>query len=144
MVKRHAIKAVVRSTHADAAVFALTAASTVVFDLVVAVEIGIVVVVLRWEASPCSTPPAPALSEIIEQFDDRGIAVVLKVASPAHRRLLRTVGALDRLDRAGHVAGGLPAALAHVRKHALRGARGAHDHRAAAPEPDAASWPAAS
>jgi len=70
---------------------------------------------------------ARALAEIIEQFDDRGIAVVLKVSSPAHRKLLHTVGALDRLDRTGHVAGDLPAALAHARTHALRGAREQHD-----------------
>ena len=69
---------------------------------------------------------ARALSEIIEQFDDRGIAVVLKVSSPAHRKLLHTVGALDRLDRSGHVASDLPTALAHARTHALRGARELH------------------
>ena len=199
MVERHAVKAVLRSTHTDAAVFALTAAATVVFNLVVAVEIGIVVAVVTALVHLASTARlveddtsvaeiatadehellrqhvlvyrldgplffgaasrflaeltavsdvrvvvlrlgnlamldatgARALSEIIEQFDDRGIAVVLKVSSPAHRKLLRTVGALDRLDRAGHVASDLPAALAHARKHALRGARGPHDHRAA-------------
>jgi len=56
----------------------------------------------------------------------RGIAVVLKVSSPAHRKLLHTVGALDRLDRSGHVASDLPTALAHARTHALRGARELH------------------
>jgi sulfate permease, SulP family len=194
MVERHAIKAVVRSTHTDAAVFALTAAATVVFNLVVAVEIGIVVAVVTALVHLASTARlveddssvaeiaseeehellrqhvlvyrldgplffgaasrflaeltavsdvrvvvlrlgnlamldatgARALSEIIEQFDDRGIAVVLKVSSPAHRKLLRTVGALDRLDREGHVANDLPAALAHARTHALRGARELH------------------
>jgi sulfate permease, SulP family len=197
MVERHAIKAVVRSTHTDAAVFALTAAATVVFNLVVAVEIGIVVAVVTALVHLASTARlvpdessvaeiaseeehellrqhvlvyrldgplffgaasrflgeltavsdvrvvvlrlgnlammdatgARALAEIIEQFDERGIAVVLKVSSPAHRKLLHTVGALDRLDRAGHVAEDLPAALAHARKHALRGARGPHDHQ---------------
>jgi len=197
MVERHAIKAVVRSTHTDAAVFALTAAATVVFDLVVAVEIGIVVAVITALVHLASTARlveddasvgelaemaseqehallrehvlvyrldgplffgaasrflaeltsvsdvrvvvlrlgnlamldatgARALSEIIEQFDDRGIAVVLKVSSPAHRKLLHTVGALDRLDRSGHVASDLPTALAHARTHALRGARELH------------------
>lgn len=215
MVERHAVKAVVRSTHTDGAVFALTAAATVVFNLVVAVEIGIVVAVVVALVHLASTAKlveddtsvakiaseeehellrqhvlvyrldgplffgaasrflaeltavsdirvvvlrlgnlamldatgARALSEIIEQFDDRGIAVVLKVSSPAHRRLLRTVGALDRLDRAGHVASDLPTALGHARKHALRGARGAHDHAGVAGvagELDAPSWPAAS
>jgi SulP family sulfate permease len=87
---------------------------------------------------------ARVLAEIIAQFDDRDIAVVLKVSSPAHRKLLRTVGALDRLDRAGHVAGDLPSALAHAHKHALRGARVQHDHRVAAQPSDAPSLPAAS
>ena len=212
MVERHAAKAVLRSTHTDAAVFVMTAAATVVFNLVVAVEIGIIVAVVTALVHLASTARlvedetsvariatkdehellrqhvlvyrldgplffgaasrflaeltavsdvrvvvlrlgnlamldatgARALSEIIEQFDDRGIAVVLKVSSPAHRKLLRTVGALDRLDRAGHVASDLPAALAHARKHALRGARGPHDHRAAAAEPDALDLSAAS
>jgi SulP family sulfate permease len=196
MVERHAIRAVVRSTHADAAVFVLTAVATVVFNLVVAVEIGIVlavvtalvhlaktarlvaddssvaeiaseeehellrhhvlvyrldgplffgaasrflaeltsvsdvrVVVLRLgNLAMLDATGARVLGEIIAQFDDRDIAVVLKVSSPAHRKLLHTVGALDRLDRAGHVVSDLPSALAHARKHALRGARGPHDH----------------
>ncbi len=64
---------------------------------------------------------ARALGEIVAQLDDRGVAVVLKVADPAHLRLLRTVGALDRLDRSGHVVGDLSSALAHAHKHAARG-----------------------
>lgn len=63
---------------------------------------------------------ARALAEIIARFDDRGIAVVVKVASPQHLRLLRTVGALDRLDKVGHVVSDLPSALAHARAHAAR------------------------
>ncbi|MEO7979954.1 MAG: SulP family inorganic anion transporter [Sporichthyaceae bacterium] len=189
MVERYSVLAVLRSTRTDAAVFLLTAAATVAFDLVVAVEVGIVLAVvvalvqLSRTARLVEDPPvvdelasaaehrllrehvlvyrldgplffgaasrflaqltavsdvrvvvlrlanlamldasgARALSEIIAQFDDRGIAVVLKVASPEHLRLLRTVGALDRLDKAGHVTGDLDAALAHARSHALRG-----------------------
>jgi SulP family sulfate permease len=196
MVERHTIRAVLRSTRTDALVFLLTAAATVVFDLVVAVEVGIVVavivslthvsrtaqvveihdavdglgtdeehqllrqhvlvyrldgplffgaasrflaelttvtdvrvVVLRLgNLAMLDATGARALAEIVEQFDDRGIAVVLKVSSPEHLRLLHTVGALDRLDRAGHVAGDLPAALAHARKHALRGTDAEQDH----------------
>ncbi|MGZ4637479.1 MAG: SulP family inorganic anion transporter [Actinomycetes bacterium] len=200
MVERHAVRAVLRSTRTDAAVFALTATATVVFDLVIAVEIGIVlavvialvhltrtaqiveddravaeiasdeehellrqhvlvyrldgplffgaasrflaqlttvsdvrVVVLRLgNLAMLDATGARVLAEIIQQFDDRGIAVVLKVASPTHVKLLRTVGALDRLDPAGHVASDLPTALEHARKHALRGAR-AHTEPAPAP-----------
>jgi SulP family sulfate permease len=196
MVERHTIRAVLRSTRTDALVFLLTAGATVVFDLVVAVEVGIVVavvvglthvsrtaqlveihdavdglgteeehellrqhvlvyrldgplffgaasrflaelttvsdvrvVVLRLgNLAMLDATGARALAEIVEQFDDRGIAVVLKVSSPEHLRLLRTVGALDRLDRTGHVASDLPAALDHARKHALRGAAEEQDH----------------
>ena len=196
MVERHTVRAVLRSTRTDALVFALTATATVVFDLVIAVEAGIVVavvvtlvhvtrsaqlvedtsavaeiatdeeldllrehvlvyrldgplffgaasrflaemttvsdvrvVVLRMRSTVLlDATGARALGEIVEQFDDRGIAVVLKVASPEHLRLLRTVGALDRLDRAGHVATDLPAALEHARKHALRGTKAEQEH----------------
>ncbi len=196
MVERHTVRAVLRSTRTDALVFALTATATVVFDLVIAVEAGIVVavvvtlvhvtrsaqlvedtsavaeiatdeeldllrehvlvyrldgplffgaasrflaemttvsdvrvVVLRMRGTVLlDATGARALGEIVEQFDDRGIAVVLKVASPEHLRLLRTVGALDRLDRAGHVATDLPAALEHARKHALRGTKAEQEH----------------
>ena len=196
MVERHTVRAVLRSTRTDALVFALTATATVVFDLVIAVEAGIVVavvvtlvhvtrsaqlvedtsavaeiatdeeldllrehvlvyrldgplffgaasrflaemttvsdvrvVVLRMRGTVLlDATGARALGEIVEQFDDRGIAVVLKVASPEHLRLLRTVGALDRLDRAGHVATDLPAALEHARKHARRGTKAEQEH----------------
>ena len=41
MAERHNIMAVVRSTRSDAAVLVLTAACTVAFDLIVAVEVGV-------------------------------------------------------------------------------------------------------
>ena len=43
MVERHNVRAVVHSTRSDAAVFALTAICTVAFDLIVAVEVGLIV-----------------------------------------------------------------------------------------------------
>lgn len=46
MVERSAVRAVLRSTRSDAAVFLLTAACTVAFDLVVAVEAGLVLAVV--------------------------------------------------------------------------------------------------
>ena len=187
MVERHTVQAVLRSTRGDAAVFLLTAATTVLFDLVVAVEIGIAVaglvalvhvtrtarlveddaalgevfaeeehallrehvlvyrldgplffapaarflaqltsvadvrvVVLRLASvTALDATGAKALGDIVEQLEDRGITVVLKTASPEHIRLLRTVGPLEHLDRAGHVASDLPAALAHARRHVL-------------------------
>jgi SulP family sulfate permease len=43
MVERHNVRAVLRSTRGDALVFVLTAAATVAFDLIRAVELGLVV-----------------------------------------------------------------------------------------------------
>ena len=43
MIERHNVRAVVHSTRSDAAVFGLTALCTVAFDLIVAVEVGLVV-----------------------------------------------------------------------------------------------------
>lgn len=61
---------------------------------------------------------ARAVGEIAEELDGRGIAVVLKIASEQHLRLLRTVGALGLLERQGHVHGDLPAAISHALEHA--------------------------
>ena len=46
MVEVHNVRAVLRSTRSDAVVLVLTAAATIVFDLIVAVEIGIAVAAL--------------------------------------------------------------------------------------------------
>lgn len=46
MVERHNVRAVLRSTHSDAIVLALTATATIAFDLIVAVEIGIALAAL--------------------------------------------------------------------------------------------------
>jgi len=46
MVEVHNVRAVLRSTRSDAAVLVLTAVATIVFDLIVAVEIGIAVAAL--------------------------------------------------------------------------------------------------
>lgn len=181
MVERHVVVAVLRSTRTDAAVFVVTAAATVLLDLVIAVEIGVAVAVVVAMAKLAQTsrvvedevaleiaPPeehellrrhvlvyrvdgplffaasgrflgqltdvadvrvvvlrlgnlamldatgARAVGEIVEELDGRGIAVVLKVASLQHLRLLRTVGALELLERRGNVHGELPAAIGHA------------------------------
>jgi SulP family sulfate permease len=46
MVEIHNVRAVVRATRSDAVVFTLTAAATVAFDLIVAVEVGVAVAAL--------------------------------------------------------------------------------------------------
>jgi SulP family sulfate permease len=66
---------------------------------------------------------ARAVAEIVDQLDRRGIVIILKVADPLHIRLLRTVGALTRLEEQGHTFSELADALAHARKHALEEGR---------------------
>jgi SulP family sulfate permease len=175
------VVAVLRSTRTDALVFVVTAAATVLLDLVTAVEIGVAVAVVVALVKLSHTsrlveddtaleiaPPrehellrrhvlvyrldgplffaasgrflkqltdvtdvrvvvlrlgnlamldatgARAVGEITEELGGRGIAVVLKIASPQHLRLLRTVGALEPLERRGNVHGDLPSAISHA------------------------------
>jgi SulP family sulfate permease len=66
MVERNNVRAVLRSTRHDAAVFALTAAGTVAFDLIKAVEAGmavaVVLAVVRL-ANTAQSVPEPLLSD---------------------------------------------------------------------------------
>jgi SulP family sulfate permease len=67
MIDRHAVRAVVRSTRSDAIVLGLTAISTVAFDLILAVEIGIVVaglLTLRKVARAVSVTPVAVEIEV--------------------------------------------------------------------------------
>jgi SulP family sulfate permease len=70
MVERHNIRAVLSSTRSDALVLAATAAATIAFDLIVAIEIGLVVaavLALRMLARSTrfeETPIGPAAPEI--------------------------------------------------------------------------------
>lgn len=68
MVERHNVRAVLRSTRSDAIVLVLTAAGTVAFDLIVAVEAGLavaVVLALRHLAQTAQAVPEPlAVNEI--------------------------------------------------------------------------------
>jgi SulP family sulfate permease len=189
MVERHNVRAALHSTRADAAVFAVTAVSTIVFDLIVAVEIGLgvaVVLVLVRLAKTAQAVPEPlsadgitsaaehallakhvltyrldgplffavaarfltqltatadirviilrlsgmvmldatgarALGEIVDQFADRGITVLLKGASPEHTRLLAAVGTLAPLLAQHHVFATMPEAVAHAGVHVARG-----------------------
>jgi SulP family sulfate permease len=196
MVEIHNVRAVLRSTRSDAAVLVLTAAATIAFDLIVAVEVGIAVaaaLALRLVAntSEAQREPLPAeervsgdleadllaqhivvyrfdgalffgasqrflteltavsdvrvvilrlaqiqvldatgaqaLGEIVRELESRGITVLLKGVRPEHLRILRAVGALDRLAHERHIFDGLPDAIAHARQHATRDAHHVHD-----------------
>jgi SulP family sulfate permease len=74
MVERHNVRAVLRSTHSDAFVMVATAAATVAFDLIVAVEIGVAIaaaLALRQVArnSEAEREPLPA-DETIDADDE--------------------------------------------------------------------------
>jgi SulP family sulfate permease len=67
MIERHNVRAVIRATRSDAFVLVLTAIATVVFDLVVAVEVGIAVaavLALRNVARSASATAEPVAVEV--------------------------------------------------------------------------------
>lgn len=70
MVEVHNIRAIVRSTRSDTVVLAITAAATVLFDLIIAVEIGVAaaaILALRNVARTTALTETPILLEIDEQ-----------------------------------------------------------------------------
>ncbi|HTK15065.1 MAG TPA: SulP family inorganic anion transporter [Acidimicrobiia bacterium] len=72
MVELHNVRAVLRSTRADAAVLLLTATATVVFDLIVAVEIGVAVaafLALRSMSRAAAAVAEPVRAAIPPMFD---------------------------------------------------------------------------
>jgi SulP family sulfate permease len=75
MVERHNIAAVVRSTRSDAVVLTLTAAATVAFDLILAVEIGVAaaaVLALRNVARTTALTQTP-ISDEIDDADEHAL-----------------------------------------------------------------------
>ena len=74
MVERHNVRAVVGATRSDALVFAVTAAATIAFDLIVAVEIGLVaagLLALRSVARSASASPMPVTVEVDADEEQR-------------------------------------------------------------------------
>jgi SulP family sulfate permease len=63
---------------------------------------------------------AQALGEIVTELERRGITVLLKGPRPEHLRVLRAVGALDRLAHENHVFASLDDALQHAHRHVDR------------------------
>ncbi len=192
MVDLHNVRAVLRSTRSDALVLSVTALATVVFDLIVAVEIGVAaaaVLALRHVARTAEAVPeglavevdaaaehdllaehivtyrldgalffgaaqrfltelaavadvkvvilrlpglqmldatgAQALGEIVDDLEHRHISVLMKGPRPEHLRVLRAVGAIDRLASEHHLFTDLDEAIAHARLHVAR--RSAHE-----------------
>ncbi|HUP72189.1 MAG TPA: SulP family inorganic anion transporter [Acidimicrobiales bacterium] len=199
MVEIHNVRIVLRSTRSDALVLVLTAAATVVFDLILAVEIGVAVAVIlalrlvaRTTAAVAEPVPtngngpevttdteavllsqriltyrldgalffgaaqrflteitsvgdvsvvilrlpqlqmldatgAQALGDIVAELERRRITVLIKGPRPEHLKLLRTVGALERLAHENHLFTNLDDAIAHAHQHV---ARAPHDPKA--------------
>lgn len=79
------------------------------------------VVILRFpELQMLDATGAQALGEIIDELERRGITVLLKGPRPEHLRILREVGAIDRLAHENHLFTDLDAAIEHARSHVDR------------------------
>ena len=79
------------------------------------------VVILRFpDLQMLDATGAQALGEIIEELERRGITVLLKGPRPEHLRILREVGAIDRLAHENHLFTDLDAAIEHARTHVDR------------------------
>lgn len=77
MVERHNVLAVVRATRSDAAVFAITAAATIAFDLIVAIEVGMAVaavLALRAIARTATATATPLVAEVDADEEHRLLA----------------------------------------------------------------------
>jgi hypothetical protein len=61
---------------------------------------------------------AHALGEIVAELGARGITVFIKGARPAHLRILRAVGAIERLAHEKHLFDRSDDAIIHARQHA--------------------------
>ncbi len=76
MVERHNVRSVLRSTRGDTAVFALTAVATVAFDLIAAVELGLVlaaVLALAHLASTARAVPEPLADDGIDDAAEHAL-----------------------------------------------------------------------
>jgi SulP family sulfate permease len=86
------------------------------------------VVILRLpELQVLDATGAQAIGDIIEDLERRHITVLLKGARVEHLRILRSVGAIDRLAHVNHLFDDLDTAIAHAHDHVSR----RHDHSVA-------------
>jgi SulP family sulfate permease len=94
MVDRHTVSSILRSTRSDALVMILTAAATVVFDLILAVEIGIAVAaVLALRAVAKSSTLEEEQDDVVERAMD-------SISDDEETSLLHEHIAVYRLDGA--------------------------------------------
>jgi sulfate permease, SulP family len=93
MVDRHSVGAILHSTRSDAIVMVLTAAATVIFDLILAVEIGIAVAAVL-------ALRAMAKASTVQQEDVAEAAQLDAVSDDEEAELLREHIAIYRIDGA--------------------------------------------
>jgi SulP family sulfate permease len=102
----------------DGALF-FGAAQRFLVDLTQVADVEVVILRLP-DLQVLDATGARALGSIIEDLEHRGITVLLKGPRPEHERLLRSVGALDRLAHEHHLFTDLDDAIAHARTHLAR------------------------
>jgi len=82
---------------------------------------GVQIVILRLKGLTfIDASGAEALSQIIGDFQERGITVLVKGARAEHGRILATAGVLAVLDEKGHLFDDLDAAIVHAKRHVRR------------------------
>lgn len=87
------------------------------------------VVILRFpELQMLDASGAQAIAETIEELERRGITVLIKGPRAEHLRILREVGAIDRLAHANHLFTDLDQAIAHAHSHVARSDEHASAH----------------
>lgn len=102
----------------DGALF-FGAAQRFLVDLAQVADVRVVILRLP-DLQVLDATGAQALGEIVADLEHRGITVLLKGPRPEHERVLRAVGALDRLASHRHLFTDLDAAIAHARTHVAR------------------------
>lgn len=76
------------------------------------------VVILRFpDLQVLDASGAQALGEVIDELERRHITVLIKGPRPEHLRILRHVGAIDRLAHENHVFDDLDDAIRHAHRH---------------------------
>ena len=104
----------------DGALF-FGAAQRFLVDLAQVADVRVIILRLP-ELQVLDATGAQALGEIVADLEHRGITVLLKGPRPEHERVLRAVGALDRLATHHHLFTDLDDAVAHARLHVAQAA----------------------
>jgi SulP family sulfate permease len=95
------------------------AAQRFLTELTVVSDVKVVILRLS-QVQVLDATGAQALGEIVRELESRGITVLLKGLREHHKRILKTVGALDHLAHENHLFDTLDKALAHARMHVAR------------------------